>query len=198
MGSSGNNYLKVRLPQVSGVSGKNLLKTIKVRVPQVRGSSGKNLLEDNGLVTGSRSSVEGTICQDIEIGKDVVNKFAASIIKHCDLRIEESHLITLMRKVFGEWDEDSLEELLTIANESGRNYGQMDVLMQQYIVLKERYNNINAVDDMARRLAVFTKESLFKSLPDILHLALSCFVKAPLEATAEMIVSLINQHGRKE
>ena len=31
-----------------------------------------------------------------------------------------------------------------------------------------------------------------------IHFALSCFVKAPLEAPAETIGSLINQHGRKQ
>ena len=34
-------------------------------------------------------------------------------------------------------------------------------------------------------------------IPDILHLALCCFVKIPLEATAETIGSVIKNHGSK-
>ncbi len=42
------------------------------------------------------------------------------------------------------------------------------------------------------------KQSLYKDIPDIIHFALCCFVKVPLEAPAKTIGSLINQHGRKD
>ena len=45
---------------------------------------------------------------------------------------------------------------------------------------------------------ICTKSSLYEGLADILHLALCCFVKAPLEAPAESIGSVIAQHGRKQ
>ena len=46
-------------------------------------------------------------------------------------------------------------------------------------------------------MKILTDEKLYCGLKDILHLALCCFVKAPLEATAETAGSVINQHGRK-
>ena len=39
---------------------------------------------------------------------------------------------------------------------------------------------------------------LYTGCEDIIHFALCCFVKIPLEATAESIGSVINRHGRKE
>ena len=51
---------------------------------------------------------------------------------------------------------------------------------------------------MAKWLAIFVKPNSYKGLEDILHFALCCFIKSPLEATAETIGSIINQHGRKQ
>ena len=59
---------------------------------------------------------------------------------------------------------------------------------------------------------IFTKRNLYGGIADILHFALCCFTKVPLlskiifylknylllEAPAETIGSLINQHGRKD
>ena len=39
---------------------------------------------------------------------------------------------------------------------------------------------------------------MYSGCEEIIHLALCCFVKVPLEATAESIGSVINKHGRKE
>ena len=50
---------------------------------------------------------------------------------------------------------------------------------------------------MKKWLNIFQNQNNFTGISDILHLALCCFVKAPLEATAETAGSLINQHGRK-
>ena len=41
-------------------------------------------------------------------------------------------------------------------------------------------------------------KDLYSNIGNILHLPLCCFVKEPLEATAESIGSVINQHGCKE
>ena len=51
---------------------------------------------------------------------------------------------------------------------------------------------------MTKWLMICTKQNLCKDIPDIIHFALCCFVKSPLEAPAEVIGSIINQHGRKE
>ena len=41
-------------------------------------------------------------------------------------------------------------------------------------------------------------KDLYSNIGNILHLPLCCFVKEPLEAIAESIGSVINQHGCKE
>ncbi len=43
-----------------------------------------------------------------------------------------------------------------------------------------------------------TFSKLYSGCEDVIHFALCCFVKIPLEATAESIGSVINKHGRKE
>ena len=51
---------------------------------------------------------------------------------------------------------------------------------------------------MSKWLMIFNNEKYYKGIPNILHFALCCFVKIPLEATAETIGSVINSHGCKE
>ena len=71
-------------------------------------------------------------------------------------------------------------------------------LLDQYRVLKQRFSNFNKGDsEMKKWLNIFQNQNNFTGISDILHLALCCFVKTPLEATAEAAGSLINQHGRK-
>ena len=47
-------------------------------------------------------------------------------------------------------------------------------------------------------MKILSTKDLYDNIGNILHLALCCFVKVPLEATAESIGSVINQHGCKE
>ena len=58
--------------------------------------------------------------------------------------------------------------------------------------------NTQARDEMSKWLMICTKPNLYVGIPDILHLALCCFTKVPLEAPAETIGSLINQYGTKQ
>ena len=51
---------------------------------------------------------------------------------------------------------------------------------------------------LATAASVCFIKNLYKDIPNILHFTLCCFTKAPLEATAETIGSIINQHGRKD
>ena len=43
----------------------------------------------------------------------------------------------------------------------------------------------------------FQKKKLYSDIPDVLHLALCCFMNITLETTAETIGSVINNHGCK-
>ena len=47
-------------------------------------------------------------------------------------------------------------------------------------------------------LTVCTTKDLFDGISGILHLALCCFVKAPLEATAESVGSVIGRYGSRD
>ena len=95
--------------------------------------------------------------------------------------------IELMRSTFVDFDESSLVELLKIASTSGRNYGSFDILKNKLKILSDRFRSLPGNDEMAKWLRVCTKEELYKYIVDILHFALCCFVKAPLEAPAESV-----------
>ena len=103
-----------------------------------------------------------------------------------------------MRKTFVQFDDCALSELWQTASESGRDYGSLDDIKKQFAILKDRYDGTLVKDEVGRWLCICTKPNLYKDIPDILHLALCCFVKSPLKAPAETIGSLINQHGRKQ
>ena len=92
-----------------------------------------------------------------------------------------------MRSTFVDFDESSLVELLKIASTSGRNYGSFDILKNEHKILSDRFRSLPGNDEMAKWLRVCTKEELYKDIGDILHFALCCFVKAPLEAAAESV-----------
>ena len=159
---------------------------------------------DNGvpIVTEVRrctcsTSGETSVTEQINKGKELVINFAQQLKTNLSERVKESRVITLMRGTFHEWKESSLEELLEIANSSGRMYGLYEDLLPEYNILKERYADTRAVDEMGKWLMMYTKKNLYKDIPNILHFALCCFTKAPLEAPAETIGSVISQHGRK-
>ena len=84
-----------------------------------------------------------------------------------------------------------------MAQRSGISYGDSICLQNQLEILKGRYNAIGG-DEMTKWLKLCTTPNFYKEISDVLHFALSCFVKVPLEAPAETIGSVINQHGRKE
>ena len=132
-----------------------------------------------------------------EEGRLIATKFAARIIKNLDERIENDSVCELITESFREWNKESLINLITLANSSGRNYGDQDKLLDQYEILKIRYDEVRATDDLQKWTMFFRKKNLYADIPEILHLALCCFMKIPLEATAETIGSVINNHGSK-
>ena len=141
---------------------------------------------------------ENSISEDIEKARENVSKFTTALISDIDERINVDSKVGLMRKTFAEFDPVALSELWKIAQSSGRSYGSLDELQTQLNTLKHRFIETRARDEMTKWLMICTKPNLYKGIPDILHLALCCFTKAPLEAPAETIGSLINQHGTKQ
>ena len=75
-----------------------------------------------------------------------------------------------------------------MANFSGRYYGELQVLREEYQILHIRFTELSsAKDDISKWLMISTKKNLYAGISNILHLALCSFVKAPLEATVETI-----------
>lgn len=103
-----------------------------------------------------------------------------------------------MKSVFHDWDISSLQQVLSMANSCGRSYGTFDELSEQYKTLNIRYSELHdSYSEMQRWMMICKKKELYKDVGGILHFALCCFVKSPLEATAESVGSVINHHGRK-
>lgn len=147
----------------------------------------------------TRVTVESSNEESRSKARTTVSQFVEEMKSEIDRRISIDHKVELMRKVFKDFDPIALAELLEIAVSSGKEYGSLDNLSSQLEVLKQRYTDqLLAKDEMSKWLMICTKQQLYKDIPDILHFALCCFVKVPLEAPAETIGSLINQHGRKD
>ena len=149
----------------------------------------------------TRSSDDSTGTSPSEIikaSKLTIKKFVGNLLSELNIRIADDQVVELMRQTFASFDSDSLAQLLELANSSGRQYGDFELLNDQLKILKRRYEETRASNEMNKWLMIFTKKNLFMNIPDILNFALCCFVKSPLEATAETIGSVINQHGSKQ
>ena len=146
------------------------------------------------VTNADSSGLEGTLSK----AKMSVNKFVTELKSEIDDRIKKDQKVELMKKVFENFEIEALAKLLEIASASGRQYGSVEVLTEQLRVLEKRYKDTEATDLMSKWLMIFTKRNLYGGIADILHFALCCFTKVPLEAPAETIGSLINQHGRKD
>ena len=93
-------------------------------------------------------------------------------------------------------DVSSLRLLVDVANSSGRNYDYLVELEAQFNTLKDRFKDTSAVDNLQKWNMFFLKKNLYSDIPEVLHLALCCFMKILLEATAMTIIgSVINNHG---
>ena len=135
----------------------------------------------------------------VKLAKDTLKDYSDRIITGLNDRVQQPEVVKVMKSVFHHWRIEDLGRYVHIANSSGRDYGSIEKLTEQYRILKERYHD--QLDDkytaMKRWIMICQKENLYKGVEDILHLALCSFVKSPLEATAESIGSVINDHGRK-
>ena len=133
-------------------------------------------------------------------GKEIVQSFAQSLIDNLNGRIAKNAVSILMKDSFKNWDQTKLCDLLDIAESSGRSYGERHVLLSEFGILKDRFVRLIVPKDdyMAKWLLICNNQKYYKDISNILHFALCCFVKSPLEATAESIGSVINSHRCKE
>ena len=142
--------------------------------------------------------VDLSVESEIERAWCTVVKFVAELKAEIDRRISKDNVVEKMRKVFTKFESEALVDLSNIAKLSGRDNGSLEELQCQLVILAEQYQNTSAKDEVTKWLMICTKPNLYKNIHDILHFALCCFVKVPLEAPAESIGSIINQHGRKQ
>ena len=147
-----------------------------------------------------KSTVPVDLTGQFNAGNAVVSEYASSLIAHIKTRITEDKLAKITKSVFYDWQTTSLVTLIDIANRH-RDYGDKDMLMEQYLTLKERFETVEQLfhkkEETFKWLKVFKTPAYYTGVEDILHLALCSFTKSPLEATAETIGSVINHHGTK-
>ena len=146
----------------------------------------------------TRQTGSVTIHNEIEEGRIIAKQFAQVLKQEVQRRIEDDKVVKLMKDVFTNFNVSSLATLHQMASQSGKDYGTFPALTKQLKTLSIRYKDIKVNDEMKKWLMICTQPNLYKDINEIIHFALCCFVKAPLEAPAETIGSLINQHGRKQ
>ena len=113
-------------------------------------------------------------------------------------RIKDDLVVQTSREVFHDWNIEKLQDLLNIANSSGRGYGEHHDLKIEFRLLKSRFSQLTVSGEIQKWMKIFSTKELYANISDILHLALCTFVKVPLESTAESIGSVINRHGCNE
>ena len=140
---------------------------------------------------------ENFISEEMEKARQNVSLFCTALISDIDDHVNVVK-VGVTREVFAVIKPAAISKVLRIAESPGRNYGSLDKLLTQVDVLKKRFQETPAKDEMVKWLMICTKPNQYEGIPDNLHFALCCFTKASLEAPAETIGSLINQHGSKQ
>lgn len=109
-------------------------------------------------------------------------------------------IISKVKNVFFKWEDDDLPDLIAMGTDSGRCYGKKDVLLDEYHKLKLSFlsktwpKNIKETD---KWLYVCQHENFYLGCENIVHFALCCFSKSPVESIVESVGSTINYHGNK-
>ena len=159
--------------------------------------------------TKLKKSLVVTNTKQVKSGELLVGKFSKSLNKHIMERTSKSPINALTKSLFHDWNKETLPKSLMMANKTGCWYGQLSELQDQFDMLKERFDSVDKTEDenektkdeskkkkaekeMKKWLYIFNNKNMYSGLSDILHLALCCFMKSPLEATAETSGSLIN------
>ena len=108
-------------------------------------------------------------------------------------QVSEPELISHIRNAFSHWEEESLIALLKIANSQGneqRHYGDEEPLLEQYKELKKIFMETNWSEKAPaahKWQMICTRPYNFTGLQEIIHFALCCFVKAPIETIVEAV-----------
>ena len=188
--------LKLNLKAITNSSYDGLFFKNKESLEKAEFPDGVSIITETKRNSRSKEA-EGIETQIIK-GQEIVIKFAKSLACNLELRINTGEVTTLTKSAFHFWNEEAIERIIFLTESSGRKYGNKTDLLDQFKVLKQRFSILNKNEsEMKKWLEMFRNEVYYTGIKDILHLALCCFVKAPLEATAETAGSLINQHGRK-
>ena len=80
-----------------------------------------------------------------------IQQFAIQLHSNLVNRIDEDALLILIRNAFRDWDEESLIKLIHLANSTpGRHYGEESQLVNQFRILKERYQSVVMKSDTGK------------------------------------------------
>ena len=145
-----------------------------------------------------RSSAQVDPCIEVENAITELLKVASLMCYELE-GIVEPDIIKHMRNAFQNWEETGLMSLIDLSKEApDRNYGNTTDLVNQYRELKtriEKHTWSNGTTEAQRWLVICRNPGFYSGLEDIIHFALCCFVKSPLEAVVETVGSVINRHG---
>ena len=70
----------------------------------------------------------------------------------------------MTKHVFKDWQEEQLDELLKIAEESKRSYGCLNELKKQHKILKEKFKDLVSKKDSDEWLKICSYVELFTGL----------------------------------
>ena len=170
----------------------------------------EGVIDDVPIVTETRRLLRsGSLAQantlDTILNKsyEQLKKIAHQMVTELKNQITEPELITQIRKAFLHWDEEAVSELISVANSQGNlDYGKLDVLLEQYRTLKLTYQTTRwgTKSPETHKWLMITTCSCpyhYRGLEAIIHFALCCFIKAPIETIVESVGSVINKHVKK-
>ena len=151
---------------------------------------------------GRLSESNDTISTSIENGKKFLKSVCSELARCIKNQVDKPKVVTLTKQAFNDWNMDKLKELYSLAQRTeSRDYGDLDTLVKQYIVLKERVKGCSwkkGIHPADMWLKICTDESFYSTVEDVIHLAICSFIKSPIEAVVESIGSVINAHGSEQ
>ena len=79
-------------------------------------------------ITRGSNDADNSFQDAVNSAKKLVKDFVNDLKSNLTIRIPENLLLTKIKAVFHDWNKDELEGLLQVANNSGRNYGNIGTL----------------------------------------------------------------------
>ena len=136
----------------------------------------------------------------ISSARKVLGKVCSTMKEQLHERIVIPDLINTIKKAFFKWESTELQKLIQISAKSGRYYGNKTTLMDEYFILQNSYllkKWEKDTPEVEKWLYMCNHEQFYLGCENIIHFALCCFSKSPVESIVESVGSTINYHGNK-